>query len=86
MIVNQNEIVRSERLAFIDNVIADLPEEERCSENPRKTCRSCYNLGATLIPLGMYWARSRCRYCEDYSNWNHILNLRKEIEQSHIDY
>lgn len=62
-------------------IISELPEDERMNENVKKTCKNCYNRGATLIPLGLYWAESRCRYCENYSDWSHVSVLLKEFEK-----
>ena len=80
-VMKLNKSDRTIILNHIDNVISKLSEEERKDENPKKTCDNCYNLGATLMPLG-WWARARCRHCESYSNWSHVLNLRKEIENA----
>lgn len=70
---------KSIALNYIDNDVLS-----KLSNGNIKSCESCSNLGATLIPIGLYWARARCRYCEDYSGWSHILDLRKEIEDTEL--
>lgn len=73
---------RTIMLNHIDNIISELSEDECKNESPKRTCNNCYNLGSTLLPIGLYWARARCRHCEGCSNWSHVLNLRKEIENA----
>ena len=77
------KIQKSIALNFIDNNVLSKLSKEYTNENI-KSCDNCSNLGTTLIPIGLCWARARCKYCEDYSGWSHIIKLRKEIEDAEL--
>ena len=74
-------ITNEARLRIIDEIVYKLPVMSKPSKNPAKSCESCSNLGDTRFALNMFWPRHKCKECDGYKNWDHIENLKSEIEK-----
>lgn len=75
----QTGINDKKRVKLLDEIIAKLPESETRECDPERHCSNCYNLGITLMTIGMWWAERRCHYCENFSNWSNVTKLRAEL-------